>query len=271
MDPFLLTFLRFTLCAIPGIFFIAKPKDISYGVLLLYGALFGAGLWWIVNFAMFNGLSAGMSSIFLQFSAFFTILISWLILKEKINTTHIIGMVCSAMGLLMILNSSEERSTTAGILLVLMAALSWSLCNILIKIKKPDDMIAFIIWSSLFSSPVILLLTLLTKGLSPFEDLLSKLTWGASFSVFFQAYITTIFGYRIWNNLMKKYPASTVAPLSLIVPASGLLTSYLFLGEEISLFQLLAILLIFVGLAIFIMSSRLAELSVKFKTVSQKN
>ena len=256
MDPFLLTLLRFTFCAFPAVFFIKKPTGISYSALSLYGLLFGAGLWWVVNFAMYNGLSAGMSSVFLQFSAFFTIILSGLALKEHINRAHVTGMLFSAVGLMMILLLSDRQSTTTGILLVLGAALSWSLCNLMVKIKKPGDMVGFIVWSSLFSIPAILVLTLLTKGTEPFDHFYEKVTWGASFSILFQAYVTTILGYGVWNNLMKKYPAPIVAPLSLIVPTSGLLMSFIFFGEALSALQALALGFVFLGLGIFITSSK---------------
>jgi uncharacterized membrane protein len=122
--------------------------------------------------------------------------------------------------------------------------------------KKPGDMVGFIVWSSLFSIPAILVLTLLTKGTEPFDHFYEKVTWGASFSILFQAYVTTILGYGVWNNLMKKYPAPMVAPLSLIVPTSGLLMSFIFFGETLSALQALALGFVFLGLGIFITSSK---------------
>ncbi|MBI6567629.1 EamA family transporter [Pseudomonas synxantha] len=255
LDPFVLTLLRFTFCALPLVMFIPKPQGVSYVLLAAYGVLFGAGLWGVVNVAMHNGLSAGMSSVFLQFSAFFTLIMSRLFLKEPISRVHGAGMLLSALGLFMILHLSEQASTTLGILLVLLAALSWSLCNLIVKVNKPEDMVAFIVWSSLFSIPILLLMTLWFEGAEPLTHLVTDLTWGAGFSIVFQCYITTIVGYRVWNNLMKKYPASRVAPLLLMVPVSGLLTSYVFFGEQLSLGQGVAIGLVFVGIAIFVNSA----------------
>ncbi|WDG40315.1 EamA family transporter [Pseudomonas synxantha] len=255
LDPFVLTLLRFTFCALPLVMFIPKPQGASYFLLAAYGVLFGAGLWGVVNVAMHNGLSAGMSSVFLQFSAFFTLIMSRLFLKEPISRVHGAGMLLSALGLFMILHLSAHASTTLGILLVLLAALSWSLCNLIVKVNQPEDMVAFIVWSSLFSIPVLLLMTLWFEGAEPLTHLVTDLTWGAGFSIVFQCYITTIVGYRVWNNLMKKYPASRVAPLLLMVPVSGLFTSYVFFGEQLSLGQGVAIGLVFVGITIFVNSA----------------
>lgn len=251
LDPYLLTLLRFTFCAVPLVFFIRRPAGVSVAAMAVYGVLFAVGIWWVVNLAMHQGLSPGMSSIFLQFSAFFTILLSAVFLRERITAAHAWGMVFAACGLGVMLLASSQSSTVIGLLLVLLAALAWALCNLLIKLKRPGQMTAFIVWSSLYSLPVIVILTLASQGWAAFETLAGGLAWQTVFSVLFQSLVTTILGYRVWNNLMKKYPATHVAPLSLLIPVSGLATSWLFFDEKMSAGQWLAICLILTGIMIF--------------------
>ncbi|PVL56804.1 hypothetical protein C4803_07650 [Salmonella enterica subsp. arizonae serovar 51:g,z51:-] len=260
LDPFILTFLRFTFCAFPLVFFIKKPEGISLISIALYGVFFGVGLWWVVNFTMFNGLSAGLSSVFLQFSAFFTIVLSCFFLGEKINKIHISGIVTAFVGLIMIIHFSEESSTTKGVFFVIIAAMSWAVCNIIVKLTRPANMIAFIVWSSLFSAPAVLIMTVYVKGWGGVLSIPDDITVGSSFSVLFQAYITTVVGYMIWNNLMKKYPATEVAPLSLFVPVSGVITSYLFLDERLSVQQLISVIVVITGIFIFLNSARIIKL-----------
>ncbi|MHA6195937.1 EamA family transporter [Pseudomonas wadenswilerensis] len=260
LDPYLLTLLRFTFCAIPLVFFVKRPAGISSGALALYGVLFGAGLWWVVNLAIYQGLSPGMSSVFLQFSAFFTIVLSSVFLREPIRVPHCCGMAFAAAGLLLLLLLDDQSSTASGIVLVLLAAVAWSLCNLLVKLKRPAEMIAFIIWSSLFSIPALFALTLASQGWSAFEGLAEGVAWEAVVSVLFQSYITTLLGYLVWNNLMKKYPAAQVAPLSLLVPVSGLIASYVLLGERLSAVQAVAIGLVLLGIVIFLNAQRLLGL-----------
>jgi O-acetylserine/cysteine efflux transporter len=256
-DPFILTFLRFTFCAIPLIFFMKKPAGVSLLSIALYGVIFGVGLWWVVNFAMFNGLSAGLSSVFLQFSAFFTIFFSFFLLNEKINKIHLLGIITSVLGLVMIVVYSGQESTIKGIFLVIIAALSWAVCNIIVKKTKPGNMIAFIVWSSLFSAPAVLIMSVLVKGWAGVLSIPHDITYGSAFSVLFQAYITTIVGYMIWNNLMKKYPAAEVAPLSLFVPISGVISSYLFLGERLTKYQIISVIVVILGIFIFLNSAKI--------------
>lgn len=257
LDPFLLTGLRFTFTAFPLVLFLRRPRDVPLAVLAAYGVLFGVGLWWVVNFAMAKGLSPGLSSLVLQFSAFFTVLLSAALLREKILGPQIIGMVLAGTGLTMVILHTEGTSTTLGIVLVLLAAVSWSACNILVKRHKPKEMMAFIAWSSLFSAPVLFVLTYMDQGFVPFVGLVQGVSWRAAGSVVFQAYITTVFGYMVWNNLMKKYPASMVAPLSLLVPVSGIITSYLVFQERFGPMVWAGIVVMMAGVGVFVLAPRL--------------
>ncbi len=260
LDPFALTFLRFLFCAFPAIFFVKKPQGVSWSSMCLYGVIFGCGLWWTVNFAMYNGLSAGMASLFLQFSAFFTIALSYLLFKEKVNLIQSLGAVISFIGLSMVIFFTGEQSTLVGIVLVLLASVAWAVCNLIVKATRPKDMLAFIIWTSLFSAPAVLVMTLITKGFEPFANLDEIMNAKAWFSVLFQAYITTILGYMTWNNLMKKYPATSVAPLSLLVPISGIFSSWLFFSEVITFDKGISMFVVLVGLGVFINSARITAI-----------
>jgi O-acetylserine/cysteine efflux transporter len=259
LDPFLLTALRFTFSAIPLVFLIRRPRDVSLKIIAAYGVLFGVGLWWLVNVAMHIGTSPGLASLILQFSAFFTIILSAIVFRERIAKAQQLGIGISFAGLLLIIYLTDESSSLAGIALILLAALSWSLCNLIVKRNKPANMLAFIVWSSLFSAPPLYLMTYIAEGSQPFYGLVENISVSSLFSIAFQSYITTIFGYMVWNNLMKKYEAAEVAPLSLIVPLSGLLTSYLLFDEDLGYDQFAAIALVMLGIAVFLNAGKMTN------------
>jgi O-acetylserine/cysteine efflux transporter len=252
LDPFLLTGLRFAFTAFPLILFLPRPRDVPMASLAAYGVLFGVGLWWVVNLAMSKGVSPGLSSLVLQFSAFFTVILSAVLLRERMRMPQLVGMLVAAAGLLVVIHATTGTSTTLGVVLVLLAAISWSVCNLIVKRNRPKDMVAFIAWSSVFSAPVLFLLTYVSEGAAPFIALSHGVTWAAACSVLFQAYVTTVFGYMVWNNLMKKYPAASVAPLSLIVPVSGIVTSYLAFDEHFATGVWIGAAVMLVGVAIFV-------------------
>ncbi|HEY4091856.1 MAG TPA: EamA family transporter [Luteibacter sp.] len=76
LDPFVLTTLRFVFTAMPLVFFVRKPGGVPMWAMAAYGILFGAGLWGVVNIAMAQGMSPGLSSLILQFAAFITVILS---------------------------------------------------------------------------------------------------------------------------------------------------------------------------------------------------
>ncbi|WP_445381005.1 EamA family transporter [Pseudomonas baetica] len=76
-------------------------------------------------------------------------------------------------------------------------------------------------------------------------------------SILFQVYPNTLFAYWIWNSLLKTYPVSTVAPLSLLVPIFGMLGSVLIFDESVSVNKVLAVVLIVLGLAVGLYGQRI--------------
>ena len=99
VDPLMLAGIRFTLCALPAIFFIPRP-DVQWRYIIGYGLVFGIGLWGVVNLGIKSGLSAGIASLVLQFSAFFTILLgSVMIFNENLSANKIIAVALIVSGL----------------------------------------------------------------------------------------------------------------------------------------------------------------------------
>jgi O-acetylserine/cysteine efflux transporter len=87
-------------------------------------------------------------------------------------------------------------------------------------------------------------------GGAAFEGLQASLDLTAILSILFQVYLATHFAYWGWNSLLKLYPVSTVAPLSLLIPVFGITSSMLILDERISTPNLISIGVIIVGLAV---------------------
>jgi O-acetylserine/cysteine efflux transporter len=100
----------------------------------------------------------------------------------------------------------------------------------------------------------------LVEGSSPFIELPSKANIMMVASIVSQSYITTVFGYWVWNSLVKRYSAGTIAPLNLLVPVFAVLVLAPMFGEELNALQVLAAALILSGVGIFVTSQRLETL-----------
>ena len=262
VDPFILAGIRFTLCALPALFFIKKP-DVPWRYIISYGLVFGIGLWGLVNLGIKTGLSAGIASLLLQFSAFFTLILGSRIFKERLSRYQIIGFIIACAGLISVVFITDGSVTLSGMLLVLAGAVAWSIANIINKKAATGQVFAFLVWSSAFSPIPLFLLGWLVNGGSGFSLLFSHMDARAVLSILFQVYPNTLFAYWVWNSLLKQYPVSTVAPLSLLVPVFGILGSMVIFGESITLTKVVALLLIICGLAVGLYGQRLKRYLIK--------
>ncbi|MSE19022.1 EamA family transporter, partial [Pantoea agglomerans] len=145
---------------------------------------------------------------------------------------------------------TDGSVTFSGMLLVLAGAVAWSIANIINKKAGTRQVFAFLVWSSAFAPIPLFLLDGLVNGSAGYHALFTQLDVKAVLSILFQVYPNTLLGYWVWNWLLKHYPVSTVAPLSLLVPGFGILGSVAIFGETVSPQKIAALLLIVAGLAV---------------------
>ncbi|MEJ3576676.1 EamA family transporter [Pseudomonas fragi] len=249
IDPLLLTALRFTLAALPWVFFVKRPP-IAIKWLAAYGLIFGVAMWALINLGIEWGVPPGTAALLIQFSAFFTMGWGVLLFREQLSYAQMLGMGLAVLGLISIILASPGQGTTLGYALLLVSALSWSVGNVIIKQSKVREMFAFVVWASVFPPLPLLLLTWLAHGSAPFTALVTHFEWVALFSLLFQVYAATHFCYWGWNLLLREYPVSRVAPLSLLIPVFGIAGSMLILGHRVGATEGVSIALILSALVV---------------------
>jgi len=249
IDPLLLTALRFTLVCLPAIFFVRRP-DVKWSYLISYGLIFGVGIWGMGSWSIEAGLSVGMASVLLQMNVVIGLFLGYLLLKESISKQKLLGALIAIGGLLLSLTVNDGSVTLAGFSLILCAAFAWSISSIIIKRSGTKQVFSFAIWSLLFAPLPLFFIVWLQSGSEPFVLLTSELNGRVLFSVLFQAYPVTLLGYWVWNRLLMKYPLTTVAPLTLLVPVFGLIGGALFYNEQVGSVKAIACLLVVGGLLI---------------------
>jgi O-acetylserine/cysteine efflux transporter len=166
-------------------------------------------------------------------------------------------------GLLSIISVVDGTVTMAGLSLVLLGAVAWSAANVIIKKARTTQVFAFLVWSSAFSPIPLFALDYAVNGSTGYSALLDQLDYRAVLSILFQVYPNTLLGYWVWNSLVKRYPVSTVAPLSLLVPVFGLLGSVMIFNENLSANKIVAVVLIVSGLGIGLFGQRVCSALLK--------
>ncbi|WP_028829201.1 EamA family transporter [Proteocatella sphenisci] len=256
----LLVALRY-MTVLPALFFVKKPElDWKYGI--AYGFSVGVLQFSCLFYALEIGMPAGLSSIILQSAAFMTPLLAAIFLKEKIRINQVAGLIVAAGGLYLIGKSGGRGGDSSiplpALVLTLAAAFFWATSNVILKFAsnklekegKKLDMVGVVIWTSLVPPLPLFVMSMIKDSPQMVMSTIMNLSPMSIFSIIYLALGATIFGYGAWNVLLGKYEASKIAPLSLMVPVTGLITARIVLGEVMTPMQWAGGLVIIAGLAI---------------------
>lgn len=256
VPPMLLGALRFTLAAIPAIFFIKRP-NVPLRWLVAYGMTISFGQFAFLFSAMSVGMPAGLGSLILQSQAFFTLMFAALVLGERVRVSNIFGLVIAAAGLLLIGLQSGSGLTVAGFALTICAAVMWAMGNIITKKVGQIDLVSLVVWGSLIPPLPFLAMSLWLEGPALIETSLRNISLSSVLAIVYLAFVATLLGYGLWSRLLSRYPASQVAPFSMLVPVVGLSSSALLLNEQLSQLQMIGAALVMAGLAVNVFGARL--------------
>lgn len=245
--PFLLSALRFGLSALPWVFFIPRPKGSV--MLIVYYGLFNFALQFGFIFTGIHlGISPGLASLVLQIQVFFSMGLAFLFFHDRPSPFKIAGSLISFIGIGIVGYHVDGGSTFLGLILMLLAALSWAAGNMFTKKIHSESPLALVVWGNLAAFPVMALVSYLFEGPLVIQSSLQNISWPAIASVCYIVYFSTHIGYGAWGFLMKSYSTSVVVPFTLLVPVVGFMSSAIYLGEEIQSWKILASLFILGGL-----------------------
>lgn len=278
LPPMLLVALRYTFAAVPAIFFVKRP-DIGWKYIIAYGMAVGVGQFSCLFYAMNIGMPAGTSSVILQAQAFFTLIFAAVLLKEHLRIFHALGVIISAIGLFFIsgnIGSGQMSSLPLGALfLTLLAAAFWGISNIIVRFAskqaaaqgKTIDMFGLVVWSSLVPPLPLFIFALILDTPETLLNIVLGLSGQSIFAILYLSFLATLFGFGLWSFLLSKYPAGKVAPRSLLVPITGLITARAVLGEQLMPIQWLGCGIIILGLITSNFGSTILQFFFKRKTI----
>jgi O-acetylserine/cysteine efflux transporter len=255
LPPLLLATLRFVFVLFPAIFFLPRPK-VAWSNLAFYGVCIGLLQFGMLFIAMNGHISPGLASLVVQMQVFFTIGLAMWRTRERLRPHQIAAFALALAGMGVIAAHNGHGATLLGLVLVLGAAMGWALGNQAGREAGAVNMLAYVVWAALFSVPPLLALSLLLEGPHAIAAGLEHAGWGTWATVLWQSAGNTMFGYACWAWLLSRYPAATVAPLSLLVPIFGFTASAAILGEPLPLWKIGATALIMAGLAVNLLWTR---------------
>ncbi|MFI1239238.1 EamA family transporter [Nocardia salmonicida] len=237
--PFFFVALRFAVIAIPVLIFIPRPA-VRTRWLLLYGIGFGILQFAFLFTAMRTGMPTGLASLVLQSSAPFTVVLGAVLLRERLRPVQMAGLAVAVLGMVVIGADRMAHATLLPVLLTLAGGLGWAFGNIGARQAGADspgyNPMHLTLWMSVVPVLPMLALSMVVEGPGTgFRAI------GAAFSadglpalaaLAYIAVLATVCGSGLWTYLMSRYPAGTVAPLSLLVPVVGIAAAWTVLDEQ---------------------------------------
>ena len=254
LPPLAFAALRFALAFLPAALFLRMPAT-PLRNLAGYGVLIGVGQFGVLYLAMRDQITPGLASLVVQTQIFFTIGLSMLTTGERVARLQWLALALAVAGVGWIARHTDASTTPLGIAMVLGAGASWACGNTLSRAAGKVNMLSYVVWSSVFAVPPLIVLSLIFEGWTSVSEAVQAADAGAWAAVAWQSFGNTLFGYGAWAWLLSRHPAATVAPLALLVPVFGMGASALLLSESLPAWKLQAAAAIIGGLVLNLWAS----------------
>lgn len=232
--PFLLAAVRFTLLALPTILFVPRPK-VPFRWIVLVGATLGVLQFAFLYLGMAAGMPTGLASLVIQASAPFTVVLAGVLLRERLTARQVVGVSVAVAALGVIAVHRAQTAALLPVVLVLCGALGWALGNVATRRTGPVNPLHLTLWWAVVPPVPMFALSLLVEGPArvgqAFGTAFTASALPADLGLLYIVVAGSLVGYGIWSRLMGKYPSSTVAPFSMLVPVIGVLASWAAFGE----------------------------------------
>ena len=234
---------RFLFACLPFILFLPPPQ-VRARWLIAFGLSQGVGQFGCLFLALHVGMTAALASVLMQTQVFFTALFGVLLLGERIGPALKLGMGFAAVGLgcfaINVVVAQGGAVTGWGLALNLCAAALWAVANIVVRRAQHDsphfDPLRFVVWGCALAVPPFLALSWWIDPPEAWQNWLVA-PWQAWVGFAVLGWLATTLANGVWASLLKRYPASRVAPFSLGVPLVGMAAGVGLLGEQVSWLQ----------------------------------
>ena len=166
------------------------------------------------------------------------------------------GMGVAFMGMAIIGAFAGYDVPFIPLLITLVAALGWSISNLLVRAAGNVNVFSLVIWSALIPPIPLTLMAGLTRGWGSVAHTLTHSGWPFWAAIVFMGLFNTVLGFGIWSSLIQKHGAARVAPLSLLVPVFGMLSSAIIFHETFPAGKVIGALLVSVGIVLHVFGGK---------------
>ena len=263
LPPIELSMLRLFFTGFPAVFFVRRPAP--WRTVILYSLTMFVVQIVLMFGAIAVGLAPGLASVVNQVHVFFTIGFAMFVFGERPAWFQYFGAALALSGMVVIGLHVGGEVSLLGLLMVILASAAWAVGNTYSKQLGKVDMLGLVVWGSVISPVPLIFLGLVVDGPQRMLEVAAGISWMSVGAVAYMAILCGLFGFSVWSWLLSRYPAATVAPLTLLIPVVALSASALVLGESMQGWKIAATILVLGGLSLNIFGPRVVMLFPQFR------
>lgn len=208
-------------------------KDLK--ILIPSGIALGAG--WVLLFQGYKNTTVSIATLSYYIAPVFIVILSIIVLKEKITRKKILCIIVAIIGLLLVLDIKNlgniGDNNLLGIIYSVLAAVFYAIVVILNKFIKKLSGSKVTIVQLLVSTIILMPFTILNSTRS-----LMSLDMLSLFLLLLVGIVHTGIAYLLYFSSVKEIEGQSIAILSYMDPIFALVIAGLFLGEKMTLIQL---------------------------------
>lgn len=259
MKPFVaafppLLFIAFVYAVVALVVTPLAPRSTTpFGWMMLIAALGGSVQSCFLAFGL-SLLPASTSTLLLQLTVPFAILMSWAARIDKPNVRNGLGCAVALAGVAIVIGAPGDENSWIGVAMIAIASLSWSSAQILIRLRCRDSGATFYAAMARHSAPQALVASLLLERGQ--LDQLAGASIGDWIGLVIIALVGFAGGYILWYKLLVRNRIDQLLPFTLLMPPIGVATGVLWFEEPLRTSLIAGGIVILLGLAIVVWPSR---------------
>lgn len=219
------------------------PPRVWWGRLVMLGTL-NAGLFFGLFFVAATRLPGGVAAIFQALTPLAVIFIAWGILGARPTATKIGSVMLGALGVSLVVLSSNARLDSLGIVAAIGSMLSIATGGVLLNKwgQPPMPLLGFTGWQLLIAGVELTVVAVLAN------DAPAQLNAANVLGLGLLAVALTAVPFALWFGAIERAGAVAVAPFMLLVPVTAFVLDALIKGEQPTALQVIGAALVMGGL-----------------------
>lgn len=221
-----------------------RPRQVGLTILLgLISTTLGLGL---PMWALESG-GAGKTAVLLYTMPFWTVVMAWPLLGEKLSALEWMATCLAFAGLASIMDFTVFGEALKSSIIAVCAGMAWAASAILTRImrRSPDfDLLSVTTWQMAYGMVPLVIIAYLVPS--------APIQWNTVFisALIYNVLLTSVLAFILWFYVLQRLPAGMTTMGTLTTPVIALTAAYLQLGEVLSGREWFGIILILAGITL---------------------